>query len=151
MDFGVAFPFYHEMGMNLLIPDQRCHGKSEGKYITFGVKESNDMLCWLKHHNEKYGNYPVFLSGLSMGASTVKFMADEQLPSNVQGIIADCGFSSPKEILSAVFKKRTHLPATLVMPFVDLFARVFAGFSLSDKDSRKVLLRNKLPILCPVL
>lgn len=146
-DFSAALNFYHSRGMNLLIPSQRSHGKSEGRYITFGVKESGDMLEWLAYHNRQYGEYPIILSGLSMGASTVMYMADEDLPQNVKGIIADCGFTSPKAILSSVFKAVTHLPAAPTLVFTEWFARIFAGFSLTQKDTRISLARSKLPIL----
>lgn len=147
IDFALALDFYHNHGMNLLIPDQRAHGKSEGHYITFGVKESRDMLTWLNFHNEQQGSIPVVLSGLSMGASTMMYLADEMLPSNVKGIIADCGFTSPKEILKKVFTQTVHLPAGPSLFVVDIFARMFAGFSLNQKDSRTTLQKNKLPII----
>lgn len=147
LDFGVAYPFYYELGFNILVPDQRAHGKSQGRFITFGVKESNDMLCWIRYHNRANGQSPMVLSGLSMGASTVMYLADETLPENVKAIIADCGFTSPKDILSCVFTKVTHLPATVAMWATDIFARLIAGFSLSQKDSRITLAKNKLPIL----
>jgi len=147
VDFCAALPLYHEMGLNILIPDQRSHGKSEGKYITLGVKECEDMLCWLDYCNHNLADLPILVSGLSMGASTVMYLADEQLPANIKGIIADCGFTSPKDIISHVFKKVTHLPATPFIWAVDLFSRVFAGFSLSQKDTRISLLKNTLPIL----
>lgn len=147
LDFGVAYPFYYEMGFNILIPDQRSHGKSQGRFITFGVKECKDFLCWINYHNEQLGKYPILLSGLSMGASTVMYLADEDLPKNVGGIIADCGFTSPKDILGCVFKSVTHLPAGIAIWATNLFARLIAGFSLNQKDSRKSLSKNKLPIL----
>lgn len=147
VDFSVALDYYHDKGFNLLIPDQRSHGRSEGKYITFGVKESEDALRWIGYHNRELSHVPVILSGLSMGASTVLFLADEDLPHNVRGIIADCGFTSPKEILSEVYKKVTHLPPMLSLWAADLFARAFADFSLSQKDTRKTLANNRVPIL----
>lgn len=147
VDFGLAFDFYHRYGMNLLIPEQRSHGKSEGKYITFGVKESDDMLQWIQFHNRENNSVPVILSGLSMGASTMMYLADQELPDNVRGIIADCGFTSPKDILTSVFKRVIRLPAAPTIWATDLFARLFAGFSLSQKDTRTTLSINKLPIL----
>ena len=147
VDFGPVMEYYHSQGLNLLLPYQRSHGKSEGRYITFGVKESDDMLRWIDYHNSTFGKLPMILSGLSMGASTVMYMADEQLPENVRGIIADCGFTSPKEIISDVFRKVIHLPAAPAVWVADLFARVFAGFSLTQKDSRKTLPKNRLPII----
>lgn len=147
VDFGAAFEFYHSLGLNILVPDQRSHGKSQGKYITFGVKESKDMLKWVQFHNANLGNFQVILSGLSMGASTVMYLADEDLPENVKGIIADCGFTSPKAIISHVFKRVTHLPAEPSVWVADKFARIFAGFSFTEKDSRSTLSAARIPIL----
>lgn len=146
VDFGLVFDFYHNYGMNLLVPDQRAHGKSEGKFITFGVKESRDMKAWIEFHNENLGNYPVILSGLSMGASTMLYLADEILPENVKGIIADCGFTSPKEIISSVYRSVIHLPAGPSLWAADLFARLFAGFSLTEKDTQITLQHSRIPV-----
>ena len=147
IDFSLVLDVYHNLGMNMLIPDQRCHGKSEGKYITFGVKEWRDMTCWVDYHNKHLGNWPVILSGLSMGASTVMYMADEALPANVRGMIADCGFTSPYDIIGKVFHSVTHLPAWPFLWATDLCARIFAGFSLKEKDTRKTLQGGKYPII----
>ena len=147
VDFGVAFAYYRERNFNILVPEHRCHGKSEGNFITFGVKESEDVLRWVEYHNKTFGAQPLFLSGLSMGATTVLYLADQHLPGNVRGVIADCGFTSPKEIIARVYRHVTHLPAAPVMPFVDLFARLFAGFSLTEKDTRRALKNATVPVL----
>ena len=146
-DFAVAFDLYHRMGMNLLLPTQRAHGKSEGKYVTFGVLESRDMQQWVAFHNANFGEKPVIFSGLSMGASTVMFLADEKLPANVKGLLADCGFSSPKAIIAKVFRQVAHLPAWPFLWATELFARMFGKFSLTGKDSCKTLAKNTRPIL----
>jgi len=147
VDFALAFDAYHNLGLNLLIPDQRSHGRSEGKYITFGVKESKDMLGWLEYHNRQLGSWDIILSGMSMGAATVLYMADMPLPENVRGIIADCGFSSPADIIKKVFQSTVHLPAVPSIWVADLCARIFAGFSLYEKSSLSSLKKNALPIL----
>lgn len=146
VDFGGSMAFFHRQGFNLLLPDQRCHGQSDGKYITFGVKESRDMLCWLKYVNENLWTGPVLFSGLSMGASTVMYMADEKLPENVKGFLVDCGFTSPGDIIGKVFRDVTHLPPVPWIYGCELFARMFAGFSLWEKSSMKSLRKNRLPI-----
>ena len=147
VDFGLAFAFYHALGMNILVPHQRSHGKSEGRYITFGVKESEDMQCWIDYHNKTYGDYQMVLSGLSMGASTVLYLADQTLPDNVKCIIADCGFTSPKAILDAVFRSVVHIPSGATLLVTDVLTRIFAKFSLNQKDTRKILTSAKLPVL----
>lgn len=147
LDFAVAYPFYYERGFNILVPDQRSHGKSEGRFITFGVIESNDMEQWIRYHNINFGEFPLVLSGLSMGASTVLYMVNRDLPENVKGVVADCGFTSPKEILSSVFKSVTHLPALPSILVAECCARCVAGFSLWQCDTRKSLASAKLPVM----
>lgn len=147
VDFGLAFVFYHSLGMNILVPNQRSHGESEGKYITFGVKESEDMKCWIEFHNRNLGDHQLILSGLSMGASTMLYLADQNLPNNVKCIIADCGFTSPKSILDKVFRSVVHIPSGPFLWATDLYARILAKFSLSQKDTRKVLANAKMPVL----
>lgn len=147
LDFGMVYELYHNLGMNLLLIDQRSHGDSEGKYITFGVLESRDVQSWIKFHNQHFGPHPILLSGLSMGASTMLYLADRQLPENVKGIIADCGFTSPKEIVGKVFKDTVHFDAGPFLWAADLFARVLAGFSFYERDTRKSLRNSRLPIL----
>ena len=147
VDFSLAFEMYHTIGMNILLPDQRAHGKSEGRFITFGVKESRDMQSWIAYHNETFGDFPLILSGLSMGASTMLYLADADLPDNVKGIIADCGFTSPREIIKTVFHRVIHLPAAPTLFVADLFARLVAGFSRTEKDTRRSLQNSKLPVL----
>ena len=147
VDFGLAYVFYHTLGFNILVPHQRSHAMSEGKYITFGVKESEDMRCWIKFHNQTFGPCQMILSGMSMGASTMLYLADQELPSNVKCILADCGFTSPKEILKVVFHNVTKLPPEPFLWVTDLFTKAFAGFSLNEKDTRSVLKRARIPVM----
>ena len=147
VDFGPALNYYHDLGFNLLIPDQRAHGESEGKLITFGVKEARDMMLWVDYHNAHLAAVPLILSGLSMGASTVIYMTGLNLPGNVKGIIADCGFTSPAEILGTIFRKVTHLHALPALLVTELLARTIAGISLWQCDSRKLLAKCKIPIV----
>ena len=120
---------------------------SEGKFITFGVNESRDMQSWIDYHNCNLSDCPIILSGLSMGASTMLYLADADLPDNVKGIIADCGFTSPKDIISVVFQRVTHLPSAASLWAAELFARLFAGFSLTGKNTVDTLKNSKLPVL----
>ena len=146
-DFSIAFERYYRCGLNILLPSQRAHGKSEGKYTTFGIKESRDLLEWIDYHNCRFGDFPILLSGMSMGAATVMYAAGEDLPKNVKAINADCGFTSPKEIIAKVFKDATHVPARPFLWATELFARFFGGFSLEEMVSTETLKKNTRQIL----
>lgn len=147
VDFSAVLRIYHDAGYNILLADQRSHGLSEGKYITFGVKESRDVLSWVDWHKKTIGTIPVFLCGLSMGASTVMFAAGNPLPENVKGVTADCGFTSPYDILRHVAQKKIGAVAGLMMPMVNLFTRLFAGFDLKECSTEKALKQCAVPIL----
>ncbi len=146
IDFAAILSMYHSMGLNLLLVRQRTHGESEGKYISFGVHERRDVLSWIDFHNRTHGMDNVFLGGLSMGASTVLYAAGEELPPNVRAIVADCGFTCPRDILAHVFRQRFGFPGEPLLPFVDFWARVLGGFGIAQCDSRKILQKAKVPI-----
>lgn len=146
-DFAAIYSYYHSLGLNLLLIRQRAHGESEGSYITFGVRERRDALTWIDFHNRTHGMDNVYLGGMSMGASTILFAAGEELPPNVRGITADCGFSSPAEILSHIIKRDFHLPPKLVLPLMEVWARILGGFSFYECSTRDSLSRCKIPVL----
>ncbi len=146
-DFSCALEFYLKLELNVLVIDQRSHGESEGKLITFGVKESRDIVSWVKYLLAKDPQNEIFLSGLSMGASTVLFAAKYSFPSNVKGIIADCGFNSPKEIIAKVSKQQFKIKGRVIIPILDLMCRFFGDFSIYKTSTEEILKNNKLPIL----
>ncbi len=146
-DFGIATERLLESG-DLLLIDQRAHGKSGGKYITFGVLESRDCKLWAQWLLKERGkDHPVYLDGISMGATTVLLASGLDLPSNVKGIIADCGFTSPKDILADVSLKLIKINPTMLLMSADIFCRLFAGFSLGEMSTTRAMDKNKLPIL----
>ena len=109
-DFCGGLKFGIEAGFNVLLVDQRAHGKSEGKCLTFGIKERRDCLSWVNYVVSKAGeNCEIVLYGMSMGAATVLMAAGLDLPRNVVGIVADCGYSSPKAIIKKVIREM-HYP-----------------------------------------
>ena len=133
---------------NSLMVDQRSHGLSEGTIITFGIKERYDCLKWIEYVNKRFGNdKQIILSGVSMGAATVLMASNLNLPSNVKGIIADCPYSSPKEIIMK-FTKDRKLPPKILYPFIYLGALLFAKLKIDSNISAIEAVKNsKVPIL----
>ena len=109
-DFGIVADFWFQNDCSVLLAQQRGQGDSGGEYMGFGLLERHDCLSWINWVNEQTGKeLPVYLCGVSMGASTVLMAAGLELPDNVRGIIADCGYTSPAEIWEHVAKDNLGL------------------------------------------
>ena len=137
-----------KLGRSALIVDQRCCGRSEGNVITFGINEHRDCLSWLAHMRKRFGDdVKVIITGISMGAGTVMIAAGSpNLPDCVVGILADCGYSSPKDIIKKVIRDM-KLPADLAYPFVKLGARIFGHFDLDETSPVEALKNSKVPVI----
>lgn len=135
------------VGRSALVVDQRCSGKSGGHTITFGIKEHKDCLAWVDFMLQHFGpDVKILLTGISMGASTVLMAGGCELPDNVIGILADCGYSSAKDIIKIVIKKM-GLPVALSYPFVKLGAWLFGGFNLEETSPEELLKHCKVPVI----
>lgn len=146
-DFSGGLPLALQSGCNVLLVDQRAHGKSEGKHLTFGVMERLDCLTWIDYVCNRDGNdIPIVLTGLSMGASTVLMASELELPCNVKGIIADCGYSSPKAIIRKVIHDMRY-PLELTYFFVRLGGKLFGRFDIEAASAVDALKYAKVPVL----
>ncbi len=145
-DCGGGYKICCELGMNVLIPDQRAHGESDGRAITFGIKERLDCLDWINYINESFGSPDIFLVGVSMGGATVLMASGEELPANVKGVISDCSYSSPESIIRKVITDM-NIIQKLVFPLVRLSGMIYGGFDICSYDAMQAVAKSKLPIL----
>lgn len=146
-DFSCAIKMYTELGFNILLCDQRSHGRSEGKLITFGIKESRDVISWVEYVNDVYEPEKIVIDGLSMGATTVILACRFPLSENVKAVIADCGFTSPSDIMKEVGKRSFKINAGFILPFLDFACRIIGKFSFLGISTVNVLKKSKLPVL----
>lgn len=136
-----------KLGHSALIVEQRASGKSDGNIISFGVNEHRDALYWTNFAIKHFGDdVKIILTGISMGAATVLMTADKDLPKNVIGILADCGYTSAKDIIKIVIKGM-KLPPNLAYPFVKLGARLYGHFNLEEDSPIKAVKNAKVPII----
>ncbi len=151
LGFGPILPFYLKEGYAVLLPWQRGHGPSEGKYLTYGVRERYDCRDWAAYLSRRLGpEVPVFLDGISMGSATVMMASSLELPGTVRAIVADCGFTSPYAIIRYTMQRRTHLPGWFLestLLILNLLCRTFAGFGLHEYSSAEALSQTSIPVL----
>lgn len=146
-DFSCAVEMYTKFGFNILLCDQRSHGRSEGRLITFGVKESRDVLSWIEFAENKYEPEKIILGGMSMGATTVLLACGYPLPDTVRGVVADCGFTSPVDIIKKVAKQSFKINASFFIPFLNLCCKLFGKFSITKTNTVDSLKKSKIPVL----
>lgn len=139
---------FHDLGYNVLVPDARGHGRSEGKYIGFGWPERKDYVQWVdKILTEVGSSQKIVLYGVSMGAATVMMTSGESLPENVKAIIEDCGYSSVNEELAYQLKDMFNLPSFPLMQVTSLMTKIRAGYFFGEASAVNQLEKNKRPML----
>ena len=146
-EFALIAKHLYEQGYTVLYPYMRAHRKSEGKYITFGVKERYDIAAWAQVLADRYPDLPLFLYGQSMGGATVILASGLDLPKKVRGVIADSAFYSPRDVIATALVHSYKLPVFPMLPAMDLWARIIAGYSITATTCKEALDRTDLPFL----
>lgn len=139
--------FYADQGFNVLIPDMRAHGKSEGKYIGMGWLDRKDLLLWIDKILQQDPSAKIVLHGVSMGAAAVMMVSGETLPPQVKAIVEDCGYTSVWDIFSDELNYLFHLPPFPVLYASDFMARIRAGYGLKEASALKQVEKSVTPTL----
>ena len=148
LDFSGGVQLVMECGCNAIMVDQRSHGRSDGRCLSFGISERHDLVEWVNYAVERFGkDVKIVLSGMSMGAATVLMASELDLPENVVGIFSDCGYSSPREIIRKVLRDM-KLPVGPTYFMIRLGARLFGGFDPDSASAESALANNsRIPVL----
>lgn len=148
-DMGAFAKMYHEVfGYNVLMPDDRAHGASEGKYIGFGWPDRLDYLKWLHYLLQRLGtDAQIVLHGVSMGGATVLMTSGETLPEQVKCIVSDCAYTSVKDILSYQARRLYKVPPFPLVPLVSLVCKMRAGYFFGEASALRQVSRTRQPIL----
>ena len=139
---------YYDLGWNILVPDQRVHGKSQGKYIGMGCLEKKDMLGWVQVLLEKKSQAKILLHGVSMGAATVMLLSGEKnLPQNICALVSDCGYSSVNDQFTVQLKELFGLPAFPLLQTTSLLSKIRAGYFFGEGNCAKAVSKSNIPTL----
>lgn len=138
---------FYDMGYNIIIPDLRGHGKSEGTYIGMGWHERFDILDLINYIINNYSNSQIVLFGVSMGAATVMSTSGEILPQNVKAVIEDCGYTSAWNQFSHQLKSLFKLPAFPLLHIASVFCKLRAGYFISEVSIINQIKKSITPTL----
>lgn len=147
-DFIGLSNYYLKRGYQMLLVDERAHGESEGKYISFGCLDRLDAVRWIEYAQKRLGtDCEIWLHGTSMGGAAVLMTSGLHLPTTVKGIISDCAFTTAWDVFAHVLKTQYHLPAYPILKIADLMAKKCAGYSLKQCNSAEEVRKAEVPIL----
>lgn len=147
-DFGPVADFLHDSGCNILFAEQRGQNNSGGDHMGFGLMERYDCLHWIRWVNEMKGtDLPIYLCGISMGASTVLMATGLPLAENVKGVIADCGYTSAHAIWKHVAKNNLNLSYGVIGGVVEDMCRKKIQIGARDYSTTEALEKNRVPVL----
>jgi len=145
------FDIFYKNGFNILIVNQRRHGKSEGKYSTYGFYEKYDVNMWIEYLKSRFGNDIILgLHGESMGAGTV--METIPLNDSIKFVIEDCGYSNFHELIGfqITHAYKNRLVRKILRPsliFANFFMKTKAKFSMKKIVPIDIVASTSLPMM----
>lgn len=141
--------YYEELGFNVFMPNARGHGRSGGDYYGFGWPDRLDLIDWTKQLVQKQGpETEIVYHGLSMGAATVLMASgEEELPKQVQAIVADSPYQSVYQLFAYQMDRMFHLPAYPLLDNMSLLTKAKAGYSLKEANALNEVKKTEVPIL----
>lgn len=140
--------FYAERGYDVLMIDHRACGKSEGRYMTFGCKESKDAYIWLNEVYRRYGDeVKIAVHGISMGAATALMMSGENAGGNVKCFVAESSYTSAWNEYAYIMKNKLGIPVSPILDYVNFLSKTIAGFDFKKAAPVEAVKRAEKPIL----
>ncbi len=150
-DLAMFADYYINKGFDLLIIDQRTHGRSEGEFITFGAREYMDISDWTNKVVDIAGNdCRILLHGWSMGAVSIYLAAAHGIAPQVKGLIFDCGYAIAEAQMFRTAKDYSMVPPCVLwytLQYLKPLCRLICGFDLKDAAPLFVARDMTLPIL----
>lgn len=138
--------FYAEKGYNILTPDMRSHGDSEGKFIGMGWLDKDDVKLWIDYILNIDPQAEIVLHGVSMGGATVMMTSGEDLPDNVKAVIDDCGYTSVWDEFTDEAKYLFHIPQFPILHTASIISWIRAGYSFQEASAIEQVKKTKVPI-----
>lgn len=150
-DHTVMYPYaeeYLDKGYNVLLPDNRAHGNSEGLFIGMGYLDQFDLADWVDYIISLDADANIIIHGLSMGAATaMMYSGGEDIPINVKAIIEDCGYTSAFDYLSWKLKQRFNLPDVPIISIANISFKIAAGYFMNQASAIDAVKQSEIPIL----
>ncbi len=145
------YPFaywYHEQGYQILVPDLRCQGESEGDFIGMGWTDHFDCVLWVNYILSRDADARIVIHGQSMGASTALMMAgDERTSNKITAVISDCAYTDAYSMFGDKITEWFYLPPFPIVDTAGFVLRMRGGYNLKDASAIDAVVKSRIPTL----
>ncbi len=143
IDFCLHARWAIRQGWSVLLPVERAHGESGGRWCTLGIREGEDCLLWISRAEELAGaDCRIALGGVGLGGAAVLSALDRGLPEKVKALVLDSAFYSPRGQMKYIVRDRLHMRPFPLMQFMGLYARLCWGSFPGSLDGTAALKQN---------
>ena len=146
-EMGYSAKHFYELGYNVIAPDGRSRGKTDGKFIGMGWLERKDIAAAARFISARDNAAEIVLYGVSMGAAAVLMATAEKLPDNVKCVIEDSSFTSVWDEFSIQIKSIFRLPVFPLLHIASAVSKLEAGYSFREASAIRAVKKCALPIL----
>lgn len=147
----IAYLYNHDLHYNVLLPDLRFAGLSEGDHIQMGWNDRIDVLRWMDVANDLFAPADsmtqMVVHGISMGAATTVCVSGEPQPPYVNCFVEDCGYTSVWDEYAGELKNQFGLPAFPLLHLASLATKWRYGWDFREASPLEQVKKCGLPML----
>ena len=145
--FHIGYLYNHSLDYNIIVPDLRFSGLTEGEAIQMGWLDRKDVMQWIDLAPAIFGDsIQTVVHGISMGAATTMMTSGESLPPYVKCFVEDCGYTSVWDQFEKELKEQFGLPAFPLLHVSSWICQLKLGWNFQEASAVKQVAKCKLPM-----
>lgn len=146
--FHIGYLYNHSLDFNVLLPDLRYSGLSEGDAIQMGWLDRKDVMQWINVAPHLFGDsLRTVVHGISMGAATTMMLSGEELPTYIKCFVEDCGYTSVWDQFEKELQGMFHLPAFPLLYITSWICQLQNGWNFHEASALNQVEKCHLPML----
>ena len=146
--FHIGYLYNHSLDYNILLPDLRYTGLTEGDAIQMGWLDRKDVLQWIDTAPALFGDsLKAVVHGISMGAATTMMVSGEKTPEYITCFVEDCGYTSVWDQFSKELKGLFGLPPFPLLYTASWICQLQNGWNFQEASALSQVARCTKPML----
>lgn len=145
--FHIGYLYNKSLDYNIIVPDLRYTGLSEGDAIQMGWKDRLDVIDWIDLTPALFGDsIETVVHGISMGAATTMMTSGENLPGYIKCFVEDCGYTSVWEQFKKELDEQFGLPAFPLLYTASWICQIQNGWNFHEASAINQVKKCRKPM-----